>query len=111
MAVMSMWFDVTIVDAENDFAEHRIVTTAGDYTRLVRWAAKNLQPTANEACDNLQRNFGLIWFALERQGRLGEFGIPDKLDEAAITAMQDRFGVSEFEELSTDKAPLPLGLE
>lgn len=108
MAALDMFFDIALVDTENDYAETHFVSTPGDFMRLSKWAEKNLPPTRSEANDNMRKNYAIAWFALSRLGRLGEYGLPDEITEDAIEAMADRYAL-DVERFDTDKAPLADG--
>ena len=104
-----MWFDFVLLDADDGCKEVRVVSTAGDFTRVSRWAEANLDRSMGEQVGNMMRNYALVWFALERMGRLDEFGLPSVIDEDCIIAMQDRLAITEMNELDSDDAPLADG--
>lgn len=104
-----MWFDFTLLDAEDGCKEVKVVSTAGDFTRVSKWAEANLDRGMGENVGNMMRNYALVWFALQRLGRLGEFGLPSNIDEDCIIAMQDRLAITDMNELDSDDAPLAGG--
>lgn len=110
MAVLDMFFDLTLVDIEDGYKETHLVSTPGDFMRLSKWADKNLPPSRSEANDNLRKNYALAWFALSRLGKLGDYGLQDGITEEAIEAMADRYAL-DVERFETEEAPLASGRE
>lgn len=95
-------FAASIYDFERE-EEFELVTRPGDYIRMQRW--KDGRETANADLDVLETNYAVVWFALERSGRLEEFGLPAALDEQAIEAMADRMSVY-VDSVKEDSLPL-----
>ena len=108
MATLDMFFDLTLVDIEDEYKETHLVSTPGDFMRLSKWTEKNLPPTRSEANDNLRKNYALAWFALSRLGQLGAYGLQDEITEEAIEGMADRFGL-DVERFDTEQPPLASG--
>lgn len=84
-------FKASVYDFEREEA-FEIVTRPGDYIRMQRWKETRNDGGSGEL-DVLESNYAVVWFALQRTGRLAEFGVPDQLDSAAIDAMADRMSV------------------
>ncbi len=110
MATLDMFFDLTLTSIEGGYEETHIVSTPGDFMRLSKWAEKHLPPSKSEANDNLRKNYALAWFALSRLEKLGEYGLPEEIDEGAIEGMADRYALS-VDSFETDKVPLASGRE
>ena len=106
--MLDMFFDLTLVDIEDGYKETSVVSTPGDFMRLSKWSESNLPPSRSEANDNLHKNYALAWFALNRLGKLGEYGLPEEITEEAIEGMADRYAL-DVERFDTDEAPLASG--
>lgn len=95
-------FAASIYDFERE-EEYELVTRPGDYIRMQRW--KDQHEERNADLDLLTTNYAVVWFALERSGRLEEFGIPSVLDDSTIEAMADRISVY-VDSVKEDSLPL-----
>lgn len=89
-----MTFLVDFYDFDNERGE-QILTRPGDYIQMQLWTDKHMKPAAGEDANmrDMRVNYAVTWFALKREGRLGDFGIPDELTVDVINAMADRFSV------------------
>ena len=89
-----MTFLVDFYDFDNDRGE-QLLTRPGDYIQMQLWVENNMKPKPGEDSNmrDLRVNFAVTWFALKREGRLGEFGIPEELSVDAINEMANRFSV------------------
>ena len=97
-------FVVDIYDFDKQ-EEHQIVTRPSDYIQMKLWADKELDGGLSEDVRDLRTNYATVWFALKREGRLGEFGLPDEISVETVDAMAARLSV--YVTLAQDGA-LPL---
>ena len=95
-----MVFVLEVRDFESG-EEFSIVSMPGDYVRTAGWADEHLADVAGgDVVRSIERNYALLWHALERLGRTAELGLAAELDAGCIGAMMDRFSVfvEDFEE-------------
>ena len=91
-----MTFSIEVHDFDSG-KDALVVATPGDYYRMHKWAEANVPEDIADAeagTSVLRLNLATAWFALKREGRLGEFGLPDALDAEAIVDALDHLAVS-----------------
>lgn len=97
-------FKIDIYDYDEERGEE-LVTRASDYLQMQMWGSKAKKGIPEEAGD-LYGNYAIVWFALKREGRLGDYGLEDApLTTEALDQLASRVSVY-VSLLKDDELPL-----
>lgn len=81
-----------------------VIATAGDYLQSQLWCSKNLKGL-DEGIADLYQTFAWAWFALNRAGKLEEYGVSGEISQDALTDMASTVTVY-LESIPDDSLPL-----
>lgn len=81
-----------------------MLATAGDYLQSQLWCQKNID-LGNDGANELVQTYAWAWYALRRNGKLAEYGIPEEISRDALFEMMDKATVY-LEAVKDDSLPL-----
>lgn len=81
-----------------------VIATAGDYLQSQMWCSKHLGNLEDGIAD-LYQTYAWAWYALNRHGKLAEYGIAEELSQDGLTDMASAVTVY-LETIEDDSLPL-----
>lgn len=70
-----MTFEIEVHDYDTG-TDETLVTRASDYLQMQMWKTRGLKGVPEAAAD-VYGNYALLWFALRREDRLADIGLPE----------------------------------
>lgn len=81
-----------------------LIATAGDYLQSQLWCNNNLKGM-DEGLADLYQTFAWAWYAMQRNGKLDEYGVASELSQDALNDMASTVTVY-MDSVEDDSLPL-----